>query len=99
MQSLHGEPVIVYSREEDKTYSKSRASTTESDFLNIDDVVKILPVSKPTLYRMIKKNEFPKPIKLTATARGSLWVRSEVNSFIEAAKNNHRVSKSLNGLG
>jgi predicted DNA-binding transcriptional regulator AlpA len=48
---------------------------------------------------MIKKNEFPKPIKLTATARGSLWVRSEVNSFIEAAKNNHRMSKSLNGLG
>jgi prophage regulatory protein len=48
-------------------------------------------LSLPTIYRMIKRLEFPAPIRLSTNAVG--WDMEEVNAWIDARK----ASRSLGG--
>ena len=47
--------------------------------LRISDVMYIVGFSKPSIYRLIKDREFPKPLK-------SCWKRSEVLEWIDSQK-------------
>jgi len=49
--------------------------------LRIETVVAITGLSKPSIYRLISEKSFPKPLRLTAGARG--WRLSEVLAWIE----------------
>lgn len=49
--------------------------------LRIADVKKMTGLSHMTIYRLIKKNEFPSPVKLTV--KTSVWPESEVRQFIK----------------
>jgi prophage regulatory protein len=49
--------------------------------LRIEAVVAITGLSKPSIYRLISEKAFPKPVRLTAGARG--WRLSEVLAWIE----------------
>jgi prophage regulatory protein len=49
--------------------------------LRIEAVVAITGLSKPSIYRLISEKSFPKPLRLTAGARG--WRLSEVLTWIE----------------
>jgi prophage regulatory protein len=49
--------------------------------LRIETVVALTGLSKPTIYRLISEKSFPKPLRLTAGARG--WRLSEVLTWIE----------------
>ena len=48
--------------------------------LKCKDVLQITSLSTSTMYRMIKQNRFPAPIKLSTHAAG--WIESEVYEWI-----------------
>jgi len=57
------------------------------DLLTLDEVAKIANVSKPTIYRRVKHNGFPKPIKVPRTGdRGpktiNRWERGQVMGWL-----------------
>ena len=58
---------------------------TQSEYLHgrlikIDTVCSIVGVSRATVYRLIKSDEFPGPVKIGAA---SLWVECEVIGWVE----------------
>jgi len=58
---------------------------TQSEYLNgrlikIDTVCAIVGVSRATVYRLIKSDEFPGPVKIGAA---SLWVEREVIGWVD----------------
>ncbi len=55
----------------------------QDTYLRIGDLTATLPISRPTIYRMIQKNEFPKPFKLGSA---SVWIKREVDEFMEELK-------------
>lgn len=50
-------------------------------FLRLPKVLEQLGVGKTKLWDMVRKEEFPKPIKLGAKI--AVWLSSDVESFIE----------------
>lgn len=38
-----------------------------------------VPISRPTIYRLVARDEFPKPVKL---GKGSFWVEQEVKDWM-----------------
>jgi prophage regulatory protein len=50
--------------------------------LRIDAVETITGLSKRTVYRLVSRGKFPRPIKLTASARG--WKLSEIAAWVES---------------
>lgn len=57
------------------------------DLLTLDEVAEIAKVSKPTIYRRVKHNGFPKPIKVPRDGdRGpktvNRWERSQVMGWL-----------------
>ncbi len=50
-------------------------------FLRISAVKSLVGLSVPTIYRLIAKGEFPRPIKLTKTASG--WKLSAINRWMD----------------
>lgn len=51
----------------------------ESGFINQDQVLQLLPVSRATLYRYIKSGKFPTSIKL---GRLALWKVDDIRSWM-----------------
>lgn len=49
--------------------------------LRIIDLVEFLSLSKPTIYRLIKRGQFPIPIKLGSQAVG--WLKKDVELWLE----------------
>jgi prophage regulatory protein len=56
-------------------------SAEETHFLRIKDVLKRVPVSRPTIYRLIEKDEFPKPVKLGCV---SMWPEKEIDDWMKS---------------
>ena len=53
---------------------------TINDFiLRMSDVEKTVGLKKPTIYKLIKKGEFPRQINLGGRASG--WLLSEINQW------------------
>lgn len=52
----------------------------ERVFIPIADVVKIVPISRATVFRMISRDEFPKPVSF---GKRSFWVEAEVRKWID----------------
>jgi prophage regulatory protein len=48
-------------------------------YIRLPELISHVALKKPTIYKLIKKGLFPKPIKL---GRSSLWSAEEVNSFL-----------------
>lgn len=55
--------------------------TEELSLLRIDGVLKRVPISEPTLYRMMKAGTFPRPCKVDTL---SMWVNTEITAWITA---------------
>lgn len=60
----------------------------EIRFIRLSDVLKIVPIGRATLWRKIKKGEFPKPYNLGERAVG--WKYSEVVEWINKILKNYR---------
>lgn len=48
-------------------------------YIELAGVLRLVPVSKPTLYRRIREDGFPKPVKV---ARRSFWIKEEVEAYM-----------------
>jgi len=46
----------------------------------IGNVCRLTGLSKPTIYRLIRRGEFPRPVRLSLRASG--WLLSDVESFV-----------------
>ncbi len=53
--------------------------TAPVEFITIKDVVRLTSLSKPVVYRMIGRHEFPRQVALSP--RRVAWVRSEVERW------------------
>ena len=54
----------------------------ECRLLRLPEVLKLVGVSKSTLYHMIDRREFPAPVRIGQRAVG--WLSCEVHAWIEA---------------
>ena len=48
--------------------------------LRLRDVIRVVGLSRPTVYRMVKAGTFPAQVQLSAATVG--WLRSEVEQWI-----------------
>jgi prophage regulatory protein len=55
-------------------------SNSEITLLRIPQILKVMPVSKSKFWLMVKKGEFPKPIKI---GRSSFWTIEQVQKFLK----------------
>lgn len=53
-------------------------------FLRISEVVEITGISKPTLYALIARGEFPRQVKLTSGGKIAGWIQSEVLAYMQS---------------
>ena len=49
-------------------------------FLRVPDVCRIIGISRATLYEMMAKGEFPKPIKLSVGC--TVWLEHEIDDLL-----------------
>lgn len=54
--------------------------------LGLDEVIYKVKIKKATIYAKIKKEEFPKPVKIGSR---SLWPLSAINQYIYDLKKGH----------
>ena len=73
-----------------KTRKRIVKDHAESSFLKLNDVLKIIPMSRSSLYLLIQDGRFPKPIKIGK--RSVFWIAKEVDDFI-----NKVISRGNNG--
>ena len=53
-------------------------------YLRINDVCRLLRISKPTLWRLRQRADFPAPTQLSDRAIG--WSRADLESWLEARR-------------
>jgi prophage regulatory protein len=58
------------------------AASVRDVLLRIDTVGAITGLSVPTIYRLMSRNKFPRPVKITNTARA--WRLSEVTAWVDS---------------
>jgi prophage regulatory protein len=58
------------------------AASVRDVLIRIDNVRAITGLSVPTIYRLMGKKAFPRPVKITATARA--WKLSEITAWVES---------------
>jgi predicted DNA-binding transcriptional regulator AlpA len=51
-------------------------------FLRINQVLELVPVSRSSLYDMVRDGRFPKQVKLSANV--SVWRRADVDAYIKS---------------
>jgi prophage regulatory protein len=58
------------------------AASVRDVLIRITDVCAITGLSVPTIYRLMGRNEFPRPLKITNTARA--WKLSEITAWVDS---------------
>jgi prophage regulatory protein len=51
--------------------------------IKMKDVMDRIPLSRPSIYRLVKEEKFPKYIKIGG---GTFWLESDINSWIQNQK-------------
>jgi prophage regulatory protein len=54
-------------------------SASNQRLLRINEVLNIVQVSRPTIYRLVSKGEFPRPVCIGASR---LWPETEINQWM-----------------
>lgn len=60
---------------------------TQDNLLRLAEVRKIVPLSRPTIYRRIQEGKFPAPVK---DGRCSLWEESKVRAYATRLLQQHQ---------
>jgi prophage regulatory protein len=60
----------------------------DNQIIKLPAVIKLSALSSATIYRLIKKGEFPKQIKLSERSSG--WLLSEVEQWLEEKINKRK---------
>ena len=58
------------------------AASVRDVLIRIDNVCAISGLSVPTIYRLMGKGAFPRPVKITSTARA--WKLSEIRAWVDS---------------
>jgi prophage regulatory protein len=58
------------------------AASVRDVLLRIETVCAVTGLSVPTIYRLMSRNQFPRPLKITTTARA--WRLSEVTAWVDS---------------
>jgi prophage regulatory protein len=58
------------------------AASVRDVLIRISNVCAITGLSVPTIYRLMSRNEFPRPLKITNTARA--WKLSEIMAWVDS---------------
>lgn len=58
------------------------AASVRDVLVRIDSVCAITGLSVPTIYRLMSRKKFPRPLKITTTARA--WKLSEVTAWVDS---------------
>jgi len=74
-------PVAYLIGLEDKPGAALLAASVRDILLRAADVCAITGLSVPTIYRLMSRGEFPRPLKITGTARA--WRLSEITAWID----------------
>jgi len=62
----------------------------------LGDLVRVLSLSKTTIYELIQQRDFPSPVRLTARSVG--WRAREVNAWLESRpQNKERIPAQVSG--
>jgi prophage regulatory protein len=68
------------------------AASVRDVLVRITDVCAITGLSVPTIYRLMGRNEFPRPLKITSTARA--WKLSEITAWVDSRQREEIASLS-----
>jgi prophage regulatory protein len=69
------------------------SSSVELDrLLRVKDVLQLVPVSRSTLHRMVRRGAFPRPIRISTNAVG--FSRRDVAAFIESRRDTRKAPTS-----
>jgi prophage regulatory protein len=66
---------------DDKSTAEFLATSLREMLLRVDSVCAITGLSVPTVYRLMSRGDFPRPIKITGYARA--WKLSEIMNWID----------------
>ena len=58
------------------------AASVRDVLIRITDVCAITGLSVPTIYRLMGRNDFPRPLKITNAARA--WKLSEITAWVDS---------------
>ena len=64
--------------------AEAHASVQPDTILRVDAVAERIGLARPTIYRMVKDGEFPRPVKITTRAVG--WRESDLSAWIASRK-------------
>ena len=67
---------------DDKADAALLAASVRDVLVRIDRVSAITGLSVPTIYRLMSQDKFPRPVKITTTARA--WKLSEITAWVES---------------
>lgn len=71
-----------------KTQTATNKPTLPKDGLSrFNDIRHLIPMSRSTVWRMVKQGKFPKPTRITSHC--TVWKNSEVLAWIEQQGGNH----------
>jgi prophage regulatory protein len=73
---------------DDKPGAALLAASVRDVLVRINNVCAITGLSVPTIYRLMSQNKFPRPVKITATARA--WKLSEVTAWVDSRERGAR---------
>lgn len=55
--------------------------TVDEPLINIKKVLALVPVSRPTIYRLMQRGEFPKAVEIGASR---FWLEREINNWLSS---------------
>lgn len=58
------------------------------ELLRISQVRALVPLSKPSIYRLMAEGNFPKPIKLGG--RSVFWIKSDIEEYVQKGINERK---------
>ena len=76
-----GDPATYLIGLDDKPGAALLAASVRDVLIRIDNVCAITGLSAPTIYRLMGQNKFPRPVKITNTARA--WKLSEIGAWVD----------------
>ncbi len=74
------------------------ADTSEGNLrtLRIDKVIELFPISRATIYRLIKSGAFPPPIQVGGT---NVWLERDIAAWLEAKRSASRRKRTRSADG
>ena len=68
-----------------RAVSKPEATAPPADTITLvrfRELRQIIPLSRTTIYRLVKAGAFPKPLRLTQNSMASAWIRRDIDEWI-----------------